>query len=291
MRKVSVKTLTAAAIFPALVITSFSSVPTAAAEKADRAKTASLRMARTDSPDLQTVAILKRVRAAYRRANTMTADFTYSVTSVKRQQVVEGTVRMMRPNRVRITFSYLREPAFPNLIASDGKKTFTFTPESFDSSSRRFRPMPFDARKGARQASGLIPGGGTISLSAVTSGSTPHLWDATPIQAFFDPLEAIRDTLFIADPNRLQYEGRQTIDGVSYRVLRHYFANGNIAGGEKSPFRQRLYIGPDDLIHQYVLEFVSGGRPGVQVARLKYIRVNRPMSKSDFTFTPPKQRQ
>jgi hypothetical protein len=140
---------------------------------------------------------------------------------------------------------------------------------------------------GAKQASGLLPGGGKISASAVSAGGTElHLWDATPIQAFFDPLEAIRDTLFIADPNMLQYDGRRTIDGVTYRVLRHYFPKGNIAGGEDSPFSQRLYIGPDDLIHQYVLEFVSGGRPGVQVARLRNIRINRPISAASFSLTP-----
>jgi outer membrane lipoprotein-sorting protein len=285
-RTISTVTLTATALtalLPALIF----SASAVAREKAAPAKTAVRSPLRRTSPDPRTVALLKRVRAAYKRTNSLTADFTYSVTSVKRQQVIEGTVRMKRPNLARVTFSYLREPAFPSLIASDGKKQYTFTPESFDASTRRFRSLPFDPQAGAKQASGLLPGGGTITASAVSArGSELHLWDATPIQAFFDPFEAIRDTLFISDPNLLQYEGRRTIDGVTYRVLRHYFRNGNIAGGEDSPFSQRLYIGPDDLIHQYVLEFVSGGRPGVQVARLKNIQINRSISDASFAFTP-----
>jgi outer membrane lipoprotein-sorting protein len=276
------------ALLPVLIYSS----PAVAREKAAPAKKAVRIPLRRTTPDPRTVALLKRVKAAYRRTNTLTADFTYSVTSVKRQQVIEGTIRMKRPNLARVTFSFLREPAFPNLVASDGKKYYTFTPESFDTSTRRFQPLPFDSQEGAKQASGLLPGGGAISESAVSPGGTElHLWDATPIQAFFDPFEAIRDTLFIADPNFLEYEGTQKIGGVTYRVLRHYYPNGNIAGGESSPFRQRLYIGPDDLIHQYVLEFVSGGRPGVQVARLSNIRLNPPINDASFAFTPNEQRQ
>lgn len=246
------------------------------------------RPAKTAAPDLRTALLLQRVQAAYRRADTLTADFTYSVTSVKRQQIVEGTVRLKKPNLARVTYSHLREPGFPSLIASDGKQFFTFTPESFDTETRRFQNLPFDGETGARQASGSVAGGGTITAAPVApDGVNLRLWDATPVQAFFDPLAAIRNTIYTADPNRLRFEGIQTLNGVPYRVLRHFHPSGNIAGGEQTPFEQRLFIGPDDLIHQYVLEFRSGGRPGVQVVRLRNIQVNQPIEDADFAFTPP----
>jgi outer membrane lipoprotein-sorting protein len=262
--------------------------PARAEEEADRAKSALPSPARPAAPDPRTAALLQRVQAAYRRANTLTADFTYSVTSVKRQQIVEGSLKLKRPNLARVTYTTLREPAYPNLIASDGKRIYTFTPDSFNRATRRFRNVPFRAALGVKQASGAVAGGGTItSAPAAPDGGNIHLWDATPVQAFFDPTAAIRGTLFVADPNTLQYEGTQTLDGVTFRVLRHHYENGNIAGGEQSAFDQRLYIGPDDLIHQYVLEFRSGGRPGVQVVRLRNIRVNTPLRNADFAFTPP----
>ncbi|MES2464920.1 MAG: outer-membrane lipoprotein carrier protein LolA [Armatimonadota bacterium] len=261
-------------------------------EEADRAKTDVLRPSRDASPDPRTVELLKRVRAAYSRTRTMSADFTYSVTSVKRQQVAEGTIRLMRPNLARVTFSSLREPAYPNLVASDGKRVFTFTPKNFDSATRRFRDTPYNAALGARQASGLAAQGGTITSAPIASDkSNLRLWDATPVQAFFDPMAAIRNTLFTSDPNLLRYEGKQNLNGVTYQVLSHFYANGNIAGGEDSDFEQRIYIGPDNLIYQYVLEFRSGGRPGVQVVRLRNVRVNVPMKTSDFAFKPPVARQ
>jgi outer membrane lipoprotein-sorting protein len=276
------------ALLPMLLLAS----PAMARDKMAPAKAPVHKPARAASPDPRTVAILKRVQAAYRRTTTLSADFTYTVTSAKRQQVVEGRVLLKKPNLARVTFSYLREPAFPSLVASDGKLFYTFTPDSFNTTTREFTAMPFNPRLGAKQASGLLPGGGTISRSPVTpSGDNLRLWDATTVQAFFDPISAIQRTLFIENPNLLTYEGKQTLNGVTYRVLRHYFPNGNIAGGEDSPFNQWLYIGPDDLIHQYVLEFVSAGKPGVQVARLTNIRTNRPIQDSAFTFTPPGQKR
>jgi outer membrane lipoprotein-sorting protein len=260
-------------------------------EKAKAAKYVVKKATRAASPDPRTVALLKRVRAAYQKAGTFTADFTYAVTSVKRQQVVEGTVLMKKPNFARVTYATLREPAFPSLIASDGKSIYTFTPDSFDVSTRRFRSVSFDSQRGAKQASGFEAGGGKITSTPVAlDGTNIRLWDATPVQAFFDPFAAIRNSVYIADPEMLQYEGKQILNGVTYQVLRHRYPTGNIAGGEQTPFEQRLYIGPDYLIHQYVLEFRSGGRPGVQVVNLRNIRVNQPMRETDFSFTPPQDK-
>ena len=279
-------TLSVLSLLPALTL-----VPSARA--ADRMKSSPARVAvsktaRQSALDPRTVALLRRVQAAYRRANTLTADFTYSVTSVKRQQLIEGRLRLKKPNLARVAVTYLREPAYPSLIGSDGKAMFVFTPESFDSQTRRFRATPFDSVTGAQQASGTVPGGGTIaSVPVAPDGSDIRLWDAAPVPAFFSPMDALRNTLYVSDPNRMQYEGKQTVNGVTYEVLRHRYQTGNIAGGENSAFDQRLYIGPDSLIHQYVLEFRSGGRPGIQVVRLENIRINVPLNDADFAFTAP----
>ena len=242
--------------------------------------------ASSDQPTSNVAKLLRRVKAATTAAKTMTADFAYTVTSIRQQQMVVGKVKMMKPNYARLTFSYMARPAFPNLVASDGENIHTFKPASF-LPSRTFAKGPFDPALGALQASGTAPGGGTISTTPVHSnGANIHLWDGIPLQAFFDPEAAIRGYLYLSDLEDLDKEDDQELDGVTYQVLHHHFTGGNIAGGENSDFEQRLYIGPDDLIHMYVLEFTSGGRPGIQVMRLDHIKVNVPMTKEAFAFKP-----
>lgn len=233
--------------------------------------------------------LLRRVEAASRATKTMTADFTYSVTGVKRIQFVRGSARLMKPNFARMEFSYIAEPAYPNVFASDGKKLYIFTPSNFDIGTRSFTPDPtFDPVAGAKAASGL-GGNGSISTNNVNrDGSNIWLWDSIVIQSFFNVQEGI-SFLYHQNVRELRYEGVHILDGVKYRVISHYFKNGNIPGKETTPFWQRLYIGPDDLIHRYVLEFRSGGRPGVQVMRLENIRRNAqaPLTPADFTVPVP----
>jgi outer membrane lipoprotein-sorting protein len=237
--------------------------------------------------DPRVLDLLRRVEKASLATKTMTADFTYTVAAVDRQQFVAGSVRLMKPNYARIAFSYLAAPAYPNVFASDGQKVYTFTPESFQTDTRTFRPGPFDPLAGARAASGLEAGGGKIEAAPVTPhGMEIRLWDSIAVQAFFDPEEAL-GYLYSRDPSELKYEGVKTLNGVPYRVLYHRFENGRIAGGAASVFHQRVYVGPDDLVHRYVLEFTSQGRPGIQIMRLDNIHRNAPMTASDFAFTPP----
>lgn len=239
--------------------------------------------------DPRVAALLRRLRTAALRTKTMTADFVYTGTSVKSQQMVTGSFRVMRPNFARIQFSYMTHPGFPNLVASDGKTVTTFTPDSF-LPNRAFADAPFDSLLGARQASGLAAGGGTYSTQpAEATGANLHLWDGIPFGAFFDPERAIAQYGYVGSMSELKYEGTQKIDGVVYEVLSHHFTNGNIAGGENTPFEQHLYIGPDSLIHEYVLEFNSVGRHGVQVMRLSNIKTNVPLTAADFAFSPPAQ--
>lgn len=231
-------------------------------------------------------AILQRVEDASADARTLSADLVYTVTSAKQQQMVLGKIQLMKPNYARLTYSYMAQPAFPNLVASDGDKVYSFTPSSFQA-NRTFAPGPFDSILGAKQASGLAPGGGQFDeRSSDAKGGSIVLWDAAPVQAFFDPVNAIYGQLYARDLSDLVAEGPVEIDGVTYDVLYHHFIPGNIAGGESSSFHQRLYVAPDGLVHMYVLEFQSAGAAGTQVARLKNVKLNEPMDAKDFVFAP-----
>ncbi|MDP2137038.1 MAG: hypothetical protein Q8J74_04220 [Candidatus Didemnitutus sp.] len=237
-------------------------------------------------PDQAVRRLLAHMDAAAQSTTTLSADFTYTVASVKRQQLVVGHARLMKPNFARFTFSYIAEPAFPNLVAVDGEQAFTFTPAGFRP-DRTFAPGPFDSALGARQASGLAPGGGKITATkADPVGVDIRLWDAIPLQAFFQTRRALGN-LYLRSSDDLWIEGTRELDGVVYTVLNHHFKKGNIAGGEKSEFDQRLYVAPDGRIHMYVLEFSSGGSRGVQIMKLTNIKINEPMTKESFAFTPP----
>lgn len=263
----------------------------AAAAPAERKRSAPAKMTRPAAKrtDPRVTALLRRVEIASRAAKTMTADFTYSVTGIKRIQFVTGSVQLMKPNLARISFSHLAEPAYPNIFASDGEKVYTFTPANFNVNTRAFAPDPaFDPVDGAKAASGLGGRGSIRSEPARPDGSNIRLWDSIAIQSFFNVRAGISH-LFFQDDSELRYEGEQVVGGVRYRVISHYFPTGNIPGGEITPFWRRVYVGPDDLIHRYVLEFRSGGRPGIQVMRLENIRINgaAPLTKADFDVPTP----
>ena len=240
-------------------------------------------------PDERVLAVINRIKVASAGAQTISADFTYAVTSIKRQQLITGKVQMMKPNFARFTYNYMAEPAFPNPIGADGQKIYTFTPKSF-LPNRTFSKEPFDSILGAQQASGQQPGGGIISSSPVEPlGRNIHLWDGIPLQALLNPETALH-YLYFGNLSELIYEGEKAVDGVSYTVIYHHYKTGSIAGGENSEFDQRLYVGEDGFVHMYVLEFKSGGVLGVQVTRLSNLQTNLPMTKEMFAFTPPMEK-
>lgn len=214
--------------------------------------------ATTAHADPKAQALLEKVQAANEAARTMTADLTYAVTSVKRTQRAEGTVKLMRPNAALITFSQLIGAPFTRLIASDGTTVWKFDPKQ-----------------------------NTYQKQAVNAqGKNIRLWDAAPIQAFFDVPSAMRECVYVRDPDAVKHAGEETVNGVNYQVLEHRM-QGLVSGGESSPFTHRLYIGPDYLIHKHMLLFQSGGQPGVQVAELSNIKTNVAMTAAEFSFKPP----
>jgi hypothetical protein len=68
-------------------------------------------------------------------------------------------------------------------------------------------------------------------------------------------------------------------------VLEHKMT-GTIRGKD-CPFDQKIYIGPDNLIHRFNLEFTLDGRPGSEVAELANVQTGQIMGPSDFRFVPP----
>lgn len=215
--------------------------------------------ARAAHADSKAQEILKKVQAATAAARTMTADFTYSVVSVKRTQRAEGTLKLRRPNAARISFSHLSGAPFARLLASDGKTIWKFDPKQ-----SAYQKQAVSAR-----------------------GQGVRLWDAAPIQAFFDVPAAMRECVYVRNPNAVKYAGVESVNGVPYQVLEHRM-QGVVAGGEVSPFTHRLYVGRDNLIHKHVLLFRSGGQPGVQVCELSNIKTNVPLAASAFAFAPPR---
>jgi outer membrane lipoprotein-sorting protein len=275
----------------------------------------------------EVLALLQKMEAAYTAANTLTADFSYTVASDKRQQVVNGQARLMKPNFARLAFSHVAEPAFPNLIASDGKHKYTFVPKNFrggltpfsspinpefrpppsgagadiplkkppaDSkppslpTNRTFEPGSHDPVLAAQQASGLVPGGRILTERVARHGHDLRLWDSVALQSFFH-LRSGLNYLYARRLRELKIEGTQVLDGVTYTVISHHYKGGYIEGGAPSDFDQRIFVGPDGLIHRYELRFTSGGLPGIQVMQLRNIRLNEPMTPESFVFTPPKK--
>jgi hypothetical protein len=231
--------------------------------------------------------LLDRVIEATMAVNTMTADFRYSVDHpVNPPQVVTGSVRMMKPNFICVTYTSIARPAYPSLIASDGTTRWSYTSSGFRFRRPYTSPEDFDPLLEAQYASGLISGGGKITTNIVErTGSDLYLWDSIAIQAFFGPEYAVNRHL--GDTDDFESEGEEVVNGVPYRVLYHRIEHGNIAGGELSPLDQRLYVGPDNLIHRYVLGFTSREQAGVQTMELSNVRTNLPMRAEDFAFTPP----
>lgn len=273
--------------------------------------------------------VLARMNAACNSAQTMSADFRYTVESDVRHQEVIGHMQLMKPNYARLTFTRIAEPAFPNLIGSDGRFTYTYVPKNFRGgrlpttlplnpeyrttedpalrvndedanaaptrhdaalggiiTNRTFAPGDHDPLLAARQASGLVKGGIIEKSRTDTRGRNLLLWDSIAIRSFFDVMSGLR-ALYFSSTSELKVEGMQTINGVTYTVIYHRYTGGNIEGGAASDFDQRVFVGPDNLIHRYELRFTSNGKPGLQIMELTKVRLNQPMKAEDFVFTPP----
>jgi len=82
------------------------------------------------------------------------------------------------------------------------------------------------------------------------------------------------------------YVGIKTINGVDDQVLELKMI-GSVRGGRECPFHQKIYIGPDNLLHRLILDFTLDGESGSEVAKLKNIQIGQAMTPNEFVFIPP----
>lgn len=230
--------------------------------------------------------VISKSAEAYAGLKTLSADFEYIVRSKTRAQVVRGHARLMKPNFARLTFDRIAEPAYPNLIGSDGKLAYTFVPPGY---SKEVKPAPFagyDPLRAARQASGLEAGGTIRTAKVARDGRELRLWDSIALQAFFDLNDAL-EYFYSGRKSFIVVEGTRAVEGVRYTVLYNHLSGGSVAGGAMSDFAQRLFIDSDGLIKLYTIQFQEAGEVGLQMMRLSNIKVNEPMTAESFVFTPP----
>jgi outer membrane lipoprotein-sorting protein len=228
--------------------------------------------------EAEVAAVISRISGTSGSAQSLSADFTYTVESVKHGQSVSGHVDMMKPNFARFTYTSIARPAYPMPVAADGKTIYIFAPKSRGN---------YDPILAAQQASGTEPGGGIFKTQPDRpDGSNIHLWDSILFQSFFSPAAGLQ-YLYCRSYDELTFQGKKEIDGVNCSVLYHHLKGGNISGGENSDFDQWLYVGEDGIIRKYVLKFTSKGEPGTQTATLSNIQTDSPLAANTFVFTPP----
>ena len=207
--------------------------------------------------DRRALALLNRVEARTKAMGTLTAEWTYTVAFPDHVKHDSGTVEMQKPNYAVIVFD--PNTPFYRRIVSDGTTLWTFHPQT-DS----YDKTPVDPQ-----------------------GQNIRVWDSLVIQALFNVFSAVKQSVYTqSDLSDLHYAGTERVDDVTYQVLEHRMI-GTIEGGAQSPFVQRIFIGPDDLIHRYVLHFQQDGRPGSEVAELENIQTGTALPAADFAFTPP----
>jgi len=213
--------------------------------------------------DPQAVALLNKVQDATEAAKTLTADFTYTVMTpngdkVNTRQDV-GTVKLMKPNFADITFDV--NSSYAQHIVSDGTTLWTYRP-----ATNLYTKTPADPQ-----------------------GKNINVWRLITIGGFFSVYTWIHQGVYVGDLNELIYAGRETVNGTDYQVLEHKMV-GTVQGKD-CPFDQKVYIGPDNLVHRYTLSLTVDGKPGTEVAELTNIKTGQAMTPASFVFSPPRSSQ
>ena len=210
-----------------------------------------------DLPDTpQTVLLLlNKAQAAADTDKTITADFSYVVSDPiggPRKDV--GTIKLMKPNYAAISYNTGLPTATE--IHSDGQTVWNYRPATNSYKSEAADPQ----------------------------GKNINVWRLITIGSFFSVDTWIRRGIY-ADPSELHYLGKQTVDGVDYQVLEHKMVGTMY--GKDVPFDQKVFIGSDNLIHRFTMDFAIDGKPGTEYADLTNIHLGTPMQASEFAYTPP----
>ena len=212
-----------------------------------------------DLPDTpQTVrSLLDQAQAAADADKTLTADFSYVVTdptSGVRKNI--GIVKLMKPNYAAISYSTGLGLPTTTEIHSDGQTVWNYHP-----ATNRYASQVADPQ-----------------------GANINVWRLITIGGFFSVDTWIRNGIY-ADLSELHYIGRQTVDGTEYQVLEHKMVG--TMHGKDVPFDQKVFFGPDHLIHRFTMDFTIDGKPGTEYADLTNIHLSQPMQSSEFAYTPP----
>ncbi len=210
-----------------------------------------------DLPDTpQTVlSLLNKAQTAADADKTITADFSYIVNDpVSGLRKDSGTIKLMKPNYAAISYNTGLPTATE--IHSDGHTIWTYHP-----SKKTYQQEAADSQ-----------------------GKNINVWRLITVGSFFSIYTWVPSGLY-AEPRDLHYLGRQTVDGVDYQVLGHKMIG--TMHGKSVPFDQKIYMGSDNLIHRFTLDFEIGGKPGTEFADLTNIRLGMPMKPAEFAYTLP----
>ena len=209
--------------------------------------------------DQRVLDLLGKAQAAADNARTLTADFTYITKKPDGNKAYRsldaGTIRLMKPNFADIRFKLTGQSGLR--IVSDGQTIWTYKRQQ-----NRFSQTPADPQ-----------------------GKNINAWRLIIIGGFFDVQTWIAKGIYARSSSELTYAGVETVGGTSYQVLEHKVV-GTISG-KACPFDQKIYFGPDGLIHRFTLDCTLDGNAGSEVAELTNIKTGETMAPGDFAFTPP----
>ena len=120
-------------------------------------------------------------------------------------------------------------------------------------------------------------------------GKNINAWRLIIIGGFFDVQTWIAKGIYARSSSELTYAGVESVGGTRYQVVEHKVV-GTISG-RPCPFDQKVYFGPDGLIHRFTLDCTLDGNAGSELAELTNIKTGEAMAPGDFAFTPPPDAQ
>lgn len=203
--------------------------------------------------------ILEAVESKMASIESLSAEISVAISDTRpgynAKVDLSAKVRLMKPNLLRIDFEEETrkveqgDPVRKKFtVASDGK-----TEWSLDQSKSEYREKAVD------------PDGANLEIPS-------HF----PLRMFFNAKVPHTDA-------PAKYLGIEKWNGEPCRVVEFREMDADAA---KPPLvRQRLYIGQDNLIRRYVNEQM-GGRY-VEETVFRNIRIDEPLTPSDFSFSPP----
>jgi outer membrane lipoprotein-sorting protein len=201
----------------------------------------------TARADAKTEAILKEVLAAYKAANTMTAELQFVQKQGGKVLMKEtGTLKMMKPNLLLLQMG----GKIGQTIASDGTTTWLYMQQQNQYMKQKVHP----------QGKGIFP----LSL----------------VEVFFQPtFESLTLMGGNMKPSSTRDLGNRTVEGKTFRVL-------ELSGGE-IPGTLHYFIGPDNLIYQMRVTMKSGNDTMVTEISLLNLKVGADLTASHFAFKLP----